>query len=857
MNTKLFNLPSIHYISLEESIERRKNLHEYFSEYNITNIIPHFFKRFEETNFKIIGDKVDELTPSFKGALSSHFTVLKEWYQNTTESRVLIVEDDLSLESVEYWNFTWRQFENNLPNDWNCIQLVLIREYDCQDYKFEKRNTFDWCAGAYLINRQYVKYLLDTYYYSNFLDLSNCNHTPVLEHIIFSDKPGIYCLPLFLEDCLKTESTMIHPYKGEVINDNQRNNHHTSYHSVLNWWKQKGKNLSINEIMNISTKVNHIYQEPQFGENWFSYPNLYKSMVERFPSGSKFVEIGSWKGKSSAFLAVEIANSNKDIEFTCIDTWEGSVEHEGMKDLQYLYNIFTDNMKPLEKYYRPLRMPSLEAANQFEDYSLDFVFIDASHEYEDVKKDIAAWIKKVKPGGVIAGHDYYIKDYDYFPGVKQAVNESLTNFEASEDCWIYSIPIKSDDVLVNFSYDPENAQSNFELGLWYERQNHLGPALTFFLRASERTSDKKLSYESLIHGFMSYNNQGNRNVSAESMLHQALIVDPKRPEAYYLLSKYFENKQDWLRSYMFANLGLQLSNFDCPALQTDVGYPGIYALKFQLVTAGWWWGKTTECRETLEDLVINHWNEMPDDYKNTVENNYMRLGATEFSQTWVRYGIWDHDKLRFKFKDSEKIDGNYSQVYQDMFVLSMTNGKRNGTYLEVGGSEPFHNNNTALLEKFYNWKGVSIELNEDAVVKYRKNRPFVNVIHEDATKIDYNKLLEQNYDSNIIDYLQLDIEPARNTFECLLTIPFNKYKFRVITYEHDYYIDVSKSYREKSRRYLEMLGYILVVNDISTDGISTFEDWWVHPDLVDPTIIDIMIDNSESIKKVDNYFLNK
>ena len=186
--------------------------------------------------------------------------------------------------------------------------------------------------------------------------------------------------------------------------------------------------------------IDHIYQNPEFGENWFSYPNLYKSIVDKFESGSKFVEIGSWKGKSSAYMAVEIANSGKDIEFYCVDTWEGSIENQNNPELPYLYDIFKENMKSLDGYYRNMKMTSLQAVKKFENESLDFVFIDGSHEYEDVKKDIIAWFPKVKPGGILAGHDYYIGEEDYCPGVKQAVNEEVFGFDTQENCWIYKVP---------------------------------------------------------------------------------------------------------------------------------------------------------------------------------------------------------------------------------------------------------------------------------------------------------------------------------------------------------------------------------------------------------------------------------
>ena len=153
--------------------------------------------------------------------------------------------------------------------------------------------------------------------------------------------------------------------------------------------------------------MNHIYHQEQFGEPWFNYQDLYKEVVEKFPTGSKFVEVGVWKGKSAAFMCVEIANSNKKIDFFCVDTWKGSIEHQDNPDLHRLYEIFKDNMKPLDKYYEDLRIESLKAAKLFDDNSLDFVFIDASHEYEDVKADILAWWPKIKNGGILAGHDFH------------------------------------------------------------------------------------------------------------------------------------------------------------------------------------------------------------------------------------------------------------------------------------------------------------------------------------------------------------------------------------------------------------------------------------------------------------------
>jgi len=180
--------------------------------------------------------------------------------------------------------------------------------------------------------------------------------------------------------------------------------------------------------------MEHFYQN--IGEDWFTYPNLYKKVVESAGNEFHFVEVGSWKGRSSVFMAVEIINSGKNIKFDCVDTWEGSVEHLEYDEIKEkkLYDIFLNNIESVKHVINPVKMSSLEAVNLYGDKTLDFIFIDASHEYEDVKRDIIAWLPKLKIGGVLAGHDYGV-----FDGVTRAANEIFQahEIEISESCFIY------------------------------------------------------------------------------------------------------------------------------------------------------------------------------------------------------------------------------------------------------------------------------------------------------------------------------------------------------------------------------------------------------------------------------------
>lgn len=406
--------------------------------------------------------------------------------------------------------------------------------------------------------------------------------------------------------------------------------------------------------------------------------------------------------------------------------------------------------------------------------------------------------------------------------------------------------------LIELSLDTENAEKNYNLAKWYENRGHTAPAHTYYLRAAERAENDNLAYQALIRASFCYKSQGSRDGTEKVLLENALNLLPQRPEAYYFLSLLYERKTEWQNSYTYANLGLQQN--DCESLDLPE-FHGKYLLIFQKAVAAWWWGKGMESRKLFHSLVDNHWNEMDETHKKSVEDNVTRLGSGPESQAFHTYKKEEHSNLRFKFENSSTIERNYSQIYQDMFILSVLNGKKNGTFLEIGGADPFKGNNTALLEKTFGWTGVSIEYDEKFIQNYGNCRS-AKLLHDNALTVDYDEILSTNFSSNVIDYLQLDIEPARNTYECMLKIPFDKYKFAVITYEHDYYVDVTRSFREKSREFLRSKGYVLVANDLSPDGKSNFEDWWVHPDLIDESILSKMTSISDQTQHAKEYILS-
>lgn len=192
------------------------------------------------------------------------------------------------------------------------------------------------------------------------------------------------------------------------------------------------------------------------------------------------------------------------------------------------------------------------------------------------------------------------------------------------------------------------------------------------------------------------------------------------------------------------------------------------------------------------------------------------------------------------------------QAEQDKFVLNVLKGKRNGYFLEIGSNHPIKINNTYLLENVYKWKGILIEFDQKFLPMYKEHRPDSVHIIEDATKIDYLKLFEDNNVPKNIDYLSLDIEPSNgstlNTLINLDQIVMDKYKFSVITFEHDFFRKDWFETRKKSREIFDKRGYFRIFQDVNNNRDDPYEDWYVHPSLVDMDYI-----NKLKLNNVKNY----
>ena len=157
----------------------------------------------------------------------------------------------------------------------------------------------------------------------------------------------------------------------------------------------------------------HFYEDIP---GWFSYEYVYKDIVEQADDGSLFVEIGSFKGKSAAYMCVEIANSGKDIKFHCVDPMGTNPNYEESMKTQpevwegYSVEDFHTRLASVKDYYELKAMTSSDAVELYEDGSIDFLLIDGDHSYEGVYNDVRNFLPKMRPGGLMVGDDAYVAE---------------------------------------------------------------------------------------------------------------------------------------------------------------------------------------------------------------------------------------------------------------------------------------------------------------------------------------------------------------------------------------------------------------------------------------------------------------
>jgi GR25 family glycosyltransferase involved in LPS biosynthesis len=174
------------------------------------------------------------------GCTTSHLKAIKYWLDNSDSPYAIFVEDDLDLQMVKNWDFTWTDFYSRLPYDWDVVQLAIICTGPIH-VKLHKRFVNDFSTAAYMITRHHAEKLIKFHIRGEKYKLDNgCKPRAVADDLIYNSG-NTYAIPLFL---YKIDlGSCIHPEHIDVF-------HRQSHDGILQYWQQNGSQTNIADLMN-------------------------------------------------------------------------------------------------------------------------------------------------------------------------------------------------------------------------------------------------------------------------------------------------------------------------------------------------------------------------------------------------------------------------------------------------------------------------------------------------------------------------------------------------------------------------------------------------------------------------------
>lgn len=207
---KLAGIPTIYYFNLDNRLDRREYMESQFQRWGISN-----FKRISQS--KYLASEADMWKNMFDGDIYAfgasphinansltHLEFFQNWLNFTNDELLIIMEDDVDMNLIEYWHFDWTYLMNNIPYDWDCIQLGFESSTVMQFFLHPKpaHGTY---FGPCLLNRRYVKKLVDLHVKNNKFVLKQNTANWIMKQeggnitldYFVTENGRVYCIPLF------------------------------------------------------------------------------------------------------------------------------------------------------------------------------------------------------------------------------------------------------------------------------------------------------------------------------------------------------------------------------------------------------------------------------------------------------------------------------------------------------------------------------------------------------------------------------------------------------------------------------------------------------------------------------------
>jgi GR25 family glycosyltransferase involved in LPS biosynthesis len=174
------------------------------------------------------------LTDSELGATISHLSTIKNWLETSDSEYAIIMEDDLSFETVKYWDFTFKNFIESIKPKYDILQFCIIHNFNVNT-SLHIREYRDWSAACYLVTRERAETLIKKYFIDGKYVLPQ-GFEALADFIIYHGAK-CYSKPLFTYS-LDFETSITAPNNTKEDKENPDGIHYKSKKDVISYWEQ-------------------------------------------------------------------------------------------------------------------------------------------------------------------------------------------------------------------------------------------------------------------------------------------------------------------------------------------------------------------------------------------------------------------------------------------------------------------------------------------------------------------------------------------------------------------------------------------------------------------------------------------
>jgi len=187
------------------------------------------------------------------GCTTSHLKAIKHWLDTSDSPYAIMMEDDVDLEVVKCWNFTWSNFTARLPYDWDVVQLAIICTGSLY-VRLHKRFVNDFSTACYMITRHHAEKLIKYHVRGDKYKLDNGVKPRAVADDLIYNSGNTYAMPVFLYRIALGSS--IHP-------DHIDHFHKASHDGLYEFWKNTGCQMEIDELMDYDPYLGRITEAQQ------------------------------------------------------------------------------------------------------------------------------------------------------------------------------------------------------------------------------------------------------------------------------------------------------------------------------------------------------------------------------------------------------------------------------------------------------------------------------------------------------------------------------------------------------------------------------------------------------------------